>query len=412
MTHPKELQIKDFTYHLPDERIARFPLENRDASKLLVYQHDQIESSTYASLTEFLPSGSMLVFNDSRVVQARLLFQKQTGALIEVFCLEPADEYPNISTAMAEVGVVRWKCLIGGASKWKHGLVLEKELQVTHTSILLRASIAERLPDCFVVAFEWEPKDLSFSQILEVAGSMPLPPYLHRPVETSDRERYQTIYAKHEGSVAAPTAGLHFTEAIFDSLEQKGISREFVTLHVSAGTFKPVSASRIADHLMHAEFIDVDRDTITKIIDRVVEGVIAVGTTSLRTLESLYWIGVKLGSGFADPEALAVAQWDPYELHSDVPAKESLQRVVDWMERKNVKRLITKTSILIAPGYKLRVAKALITNFHQPQSTLLLLIAAITGERWKHLYNYAFENDFRFLSYGDGCLLYPTETLG
>lgn len=409
--HPKDLSISDFTYHLPAEKIARHPLEERDKSKLLVFENGKITSSFYQNLNEYLPGDTLLVFNNTKVVEARLLFTKQTGAVIEIFCLEPDDTYSDITTAMLQKGKVRWKCLIGGASKWKHGMILKKVVSRDEGEVALEAAIVNRLSDCFVIELSWQPEELSFAEVLHLAGFIPLPPYLHRDVEEEDKERYQTIYAKYDGSVAAPTAGLHFTTAIFDKLAAKNIQNEFVTLHVGAGTFKPVKSEKLDEHEMHSEFIDVTDDAIKNLISYAEKTVVAVGTTSLRTIESLYWMGLK---SIAQPDAaideISVQQWDPYEIKTiDVSPKEALAGLQKWMAKKQLTRLITKTQILIAPGYSLKVAKGIITNFHQPQSTLLLLIAAIVGDDWKKIYEYALHNDFRFLSYGDGCLLWKNK---
>ncbi len=406
--HPRNLLIKDFTYDLPDERIARYPLEQRDQSKLLVLKDGALNCSTYQNIDSWLPQDSLLVFNNTKVVEARILFHKPSGGVIEIFCLEPTEQYADITTAMLQTGKVWWKCLVGGASKWKHGITLTKTIENREGSIILHAEIAERLSDCFAIKLHWEPAHLTFAELLHQAGLIPLPPYLHRKVEESDKERYQTIYAAADGSVAAPTAGLHFTQAVFEKLTQKNIQKEFVTLHVGAGTFKPVKSEVIADHEMHAEFIEVTQQNIQQLINYLEKTIVAVGTTSLRTIESLYWMGVKVTvDSNLELKDLVVYQWDPYDQTIDnVDPRQALNNLKEWMNLKGHERLITKTQIMIAPGYQLKVAKAIITNFHQPQSTLLLLIAAIAGDRWKQMYQYAMENDFRFLSYGDGCLIY------
>ena len=409
MKHPSLLHIEDFNYELPNEKIAKYPLEQRDQSKLLIYGGPEIRESVYAKIADELPQGSLLVFNDTKVVEARLLFQKPTGGAIELFCLEPADQYADITSAMLQKGSVQWKCLVGGAKKWKEGAVV---LEVEGLKIL--ANKVEILPDCFLIEFSWEPAGLSFAEVLHMAGDIPLPPYLNRETEEADKERYQTIYAKHDGSVAAPTAGLHFTENVFAQLEQKQIQKGYVTLHVGAGTFKPVKAAQMKDHEMHAEFIDVKKSTIEQLLAHVSKGIIAVGTTSLRTLESLYWIGVKTihNPSLASAD-LAVSQWEPYENAAENPdkkkeysAEESLTALLQWMEKNNAERIITKTQIIIAPGYTFRMIRALVTNFHQPQSTLLLLISAIVGDDWRRIYEYALTHDYRFLSYGDGSILW------
>ncbi len=407
--HPKNLSIHEFSYHLPDDKIAKYPLAERDSSKLLVYKNGKIESSEYKNLHHFLPSNTLLVFNNTKVVEARLLFTKPTGAVIEIFCLEPDDQYRDITTAMLQKGKVLWKCLIGGASKWKHGIKLQKNIQHGNKNITLEAAIVNRLNNCFVIELSWQPEGLSFAEVLQLAGVIPLPPYLHRDTEDNDKERYQTIYAKQNGSVAAPTAGLHFTETVFNNLAEKNIEKEFVTLHVGAGTFKPVKSETISEHEMHAEFIDVSAEVIKRIIDYADKPIVAVGTTSLRTIESLYWMGIKVfEKNNVLPEQLNIQQWEPYESElKNLSAKEALTHLLNWMNRHGLLRIIAKTQILIAPGYQLKIAKGIITNFHQPQSTLLLLIAAIVGSDWKKIYEYALENNYRFLSYGDGCLLWP-----
>jgi S-adenosylmethionine:tRNA ribosyltransferase-isomerase len=407
MKHPSTLSIQEFTYELPEERIARYPLAERDASKLLVYRNGEIGESVYRNLAAAMPSESLLVFNNTRVVEARLLFQKETGGIIEIFCLEPGDQYADITSAMLQKGKVYWKCLVGGAKKWKEG-PLRMEIQ----SLVIEARKVAQQNDSFIIELSWNNAALSFAELLHAAGSIPLPPYLNRKTEAADKERYQTIYAEQDGSVAAPTAGLHFTPHVFETLQQKNIHTAFVTLHVGAGTFKPVKASTMGEHEMHAEFIEVSaaliRQLINQRINRPAAGIIAVGTTSLRTLESIYWLGVKVMAApdIAAPE-LQLHQWEPYELQEqDILTNTALEALLQWMERQQLQQLITKTQIIIAPGYRFRIISGLITNFHQPQSTLLLIVAAITGNDWKRIYGYAMENDFRFLSYGDGCLLW------
>jgi S-adenosylmethionine:tRNA ribosyltransferase-isomerase len=398
---PRNIQIADYKYELPDDRIAKYPLEERDASRLLIYQDSSISEDTYRNIADHLAPSTTLVFNNTRVVEARILFTKPTGGQIEVFALEPGDEYPDITTAMLQTGKVNWKCLIGGASKWKHGQVMEKKVD----GLTLRAEIEEHLADSFLVALSWDG-DMSFAELLHRAGLIPLPPYLHRNAEASDKERYQTIYAREEGSVAAPTAGLHFTDRVFESLAAKNIQTRFVTLHVGAGTFKPVKSDTMQDHPMHSEFIDVHANTIAALATD--PSIIAVGTTSLRTLESLYWMGVKI---LLDPsislEELEINQWDVYDhlQQHALPREEALQHLLTYMHKRQLERLICRTRLLIAPGYTARMVSGIITNFHQPQSTLLLLIAALVGPDWRKIYEYALANDFRFLSYGDGSLI-------
>jgi S-adenosylmethionine:tRNA ribosyltransferase-isomerase len=407
--HPKDISIADFTYDLPDHRIARYPLEERDASKLLLYRKKQITESRIRQLADYVPGGSLLVFNNSKVVEARLLFEKATGGIIEIFALEPHEQYADITTAMNVTGSIQYKCMVGGASKWKPGMVLQKQSTGSDGhSISVSASIVEKRSDCFVIQFDWHPASLAFAQILHVLGEIPIPPYLQRSAESSDQARYQTIYAKNDGSVAAPTAGLHFTQPVFDALQQKEVRLAFTTLHVGAGTFKPVKAATMADHEMHAEFMEIDKAFLHQLLQSTT--VIPVGTTSMRTLESIYWMGVK---AWHHPDIalteLEIKQWEVYDVLADkvVGKNEALQALLQWMERRNRGQLIVKTSIIIAPGYSFRICNGLITNFHQPSSTLLLLVAALIGPDWQKVYGYALENDFRFLSYGDSSLLLP-----
>lgn len=406
--HPRNLSIKDFTYVLPDDRIAKYPLAERDQSKLLIYREGQITQDRYANLADHLPANSLLVFNNTKVVEARLLFQKPSGGNIEIFCLEPHEQYGDITSAMLQKGKVLWKCLVGGAKKWKEGSLILKIEKYNFADLVLSAKKIEQLADSYIIELSWNKPDLSFAEVLHLAGVIPLPPYLNRSAEEADSERYQTIYARHDGSVAAPTAGLHFTGNLFEKLKQKKIQHNFVTLHVGAGTFKPVKSETMQTHEMHAEFIDVSAAFIKDLQNHLSQNIIAVGTTSLRTLESLYWLGVKtILNPSIQPDQLHISQWDPYDLiTSGITANEALESLLTFLDKHGLQRLITKTQIIIAPGYQFKIIKALITNFHQPQSTLLLLVAAITGGNWKKIYNYALENDFRFLSYGDGCLLW------
>lgn len=405
--HPKDISITDFTYSLPEDRIASYPLQKRDSSKLLVYKKGDIRDDTYQNIASHIPANSLLIFNNTKVVEARLLFQKPTGGVIEIFCLEPHEQYADITTAMLQRGKVYWQCLVGGASKWKHGQVLQKIVYAFNKEIILEAVYLEKRTDSFVIELSWNDPEMSFAELLHHAGAIPLPPYIKRKAESGDSERYQTIYARYDGSVAAPTAGLHFTDTIFKSLEEKNIDKDFVTLHVGAGTFKPVKSEIMQHHEMHAEFIDVAVETIETVIAHLDKTIIPVGTTSMRTIESLYWLGVKLSVNIhaVIPE---LNQWEAYDLAvQNMPAKEALEALVRWLTKNKLKKLVTKTRIIIAPGYQLRIAKGLITNFHQPQSTLLLLIAALIGDDWRKVYDHALQNEFRFLSYGDGCLLFP-----
>ena len=406
--HPKYLSIHDFNYELPEEKIAKYPLAGRDESKLLVYQNGSIKETSYEKIDEYLPSGSCMILNNTKVIEARILFQKQTGGLIEIFCLEPYMPHDDITTGMLQKGSVVWLCLIGGASKWKPGQILQKKITSTQHEIIVEAKFIGKVKASFAVQISWTPAELSFAEILHFAGSIPLPPYLKREAESADEERYQTVYANIKGSVAAPTAGLHFTKPIFEKLQLKKIDTDWVTLHVGAGTFKPVKSHTMEEHEMHAEFIDVDISIIESLIQHVNGFIIAVGTTSLRTIESLYWMGVKvILAKNISLENLMVSQWEPYELPAkNITTSQALETLLNWMITNKLSRLITKTQILIAPGYTMKITNALITNFHQPQSTLLLLVAAFVGEDWRKIYDYALRNDFRFLSYGDGCLLF------
>jgi S-adenosylmethionine:tRNA ribosyltransferase-isomerase len=344
--------------------------------------------------------------NNTKVVEARLLFEKSTGGVIEVFCLEPAGNQP-VENGLTAKGKVRWNCMVGGISKWKQP-ILSKEITVNNKTISLHARITERHSDIFEIEFEWNPEDINFSQILSSAGHIPLPPYLRRKAEASDKLRYQTVYASKAGSVAAPTAGLHFTDSLLDDLKKGGIDIAYVSLHVGAGTFLPVKAETMAGHTMHREWICISAPFLKKLIDHANQPVVAVGTTSLRTLETLYWMGVKSKlAPEADATSLEVSQWDPYEIEAnDITKKEALEALMKWMEGKRLEELVCTTQLMIAPGYRIRMIDGLITNFHQPGSTLLLLVAACIGEDWHEVYQYALDNDYRFLSYGDGSLLW------
>jgi len=406
MTDPRTLSIKDFTYSLPEERIAKYPLAERDASKLLIYKEGKIAEDIYRNVADYITTDSLLVFNDTKVVEARLLFQKSTGGIIEIFCLEPHQRYPDITSAMLQHEKVLWYCLIGGASKWKHGQILEKKIIYNSNELVLNARYVEKAGDSFVVELSWNDPSLSFAEVLHLFGAIPLPPYIKREAEASDTERYQTVYAHYEGSVAAPTAGLHFTKTVFEKLNEKNIQKDFVTLHIGAGTFKPVKTEVMQEHEMHAEHFTVSISLIQNLIDHLDKNIIAVGTTSLRTLESLYWLGAKLTTDDRrrTPE---ITQWEVYDqVEKNISAKEALENLMKWMDEKGLNSLTEKTQIIIAPGYQFKIVNGLVTNFHQPQSTLLLLVAAFIGKDWRKVYSYALENNFRFLSYGDGSLLW------
>lgn len=404
--HPSQLQIKDFTYELPDERIARYPLAERDLSKLLIYKDGAISEDVYRNLVQYIPANSLLVFNNTKVIEARILFHKSTGSIIEIFCLEPAAGV-ELTQAMMSHESVRWTCLVGGAGKWKQQF-LEKQLSTPRGNVLLRAEKIKQEQGSFEIEFSWNNEHFTFAELLHFAGVLPLPPYLQRQTEVADYDRYQTVYAKQEGSVAAPTAGLHFTPLLLQQLQQQGIKKQFVTLHVGAGTFQPVKSETMQQHNMHREWIEISIATIEDLLKQLPNMVVAVGTTSLRSIESLYWMGVKaIINSAATIEELEVQQWDAYDLpKQEVLAEEALQALLKWMKQHQLNHLICHTQILIAPGYKARIASAIITNFHQPDSTLLLLVAALIGDDWKKVYNYAMSHDFRFLSYGDGSLLW------
>jgi len=398
---PREISIHEFSYDLPQEKIAVYPLAERDASKLLVYKDHHITESVFKNIDTFLEKDSVLVFNTTKVIRARLNFRNQKKQAVEIFCLEPASKSQELTQAMAAQKSILWNCLVGNLKRWK-----EEDLEITKNGITLYAKRIERRDLSVLIEFYWKPADLHFSEVLELMGNTPIPPYLKRESDVADQSRYQTIYADTEGSVAAPTAGLHFTESVLEKLQKRSVNTLSVTLHVGAGTFKPVKAEKMAGHEMHAEWIDVDKETLQSILKN--DGkIIAVGTTSLRTLESLYWMGLKAYTNQqATLQELEVKQWDPYELdNKGLSLEDSLLALVKWMNAHALGRIICHTQILIAPPYELKVAKGIITNFHQPQSTLLLLISAIVGNDWRTIYDYALSNDFRFLSYGDSSLL-------
>ena len=405
---PKHIRISEFNYPLPDERIAKFPLPVRDQSKLLLYRHGEITEDIFTSLPDYLPANSLMIFNNTKVIQARLHFHKETGALIEVFCLEPIQ--PNdYALNFQQTEHAAWLCMIGNLKKWKEG-VLKREITVKGKPLTLTAERGACHGTSHWVDFRWNNPEITFADILEVFGELPIPPYLNRETQESDKETYQTVYSKIKGSVAAPTAGLHFTPRVLDALREKGVALEELTLHVGAGTFKPVKSEEIEGHEMHTEYISVNRSTLEKLVAH--EGkAIAVGTTSVRTLESLYHIGVTLlHNPNATEEDLHVKQWQPYETALETaatPAVDALQAIIAYLDRHHMETLHSSTQIIIAPGYEYRIVKAMVTNFHQPQSTLLLLVSAFLHGDWRKIYDYALAHDFRFLSYGDSSLLIP-----
>lgn len=404
MKAPKDIAIEEYDYALPNERIAKFPLANRDESKLLVYKNNSFEETIFNRLPDYLNNDTLLVFNNTKVIHARLFFRKETGSLIEIFCLEPYNM--AISSAFEQRNHCTWLCFVGNNKKWKNG-TLSRTITIANKSVTLSVDRKQAVSNAWVVDFEWNDSELSFAHVIEHFGVIPLPPYLNREAVDSDKQRYQTVYAKHEGSVAAPTAGLHFSDFVFDSLEKKGIAKEFVTLHVGAGTFKPVDSATIGEHEMHIEKIEVTKQNIIRLLQYVSKTIIPVGTTSVRTLESVYWFGVKLGID-ATIEQMHISQWEPYELVDyALSAEESLHNVLDFMDRNAINTLYGDTQLMIAPGYKYHLVKGIVTNFHQPKSTLLLLVSALIGDKWKEGYTYALQHDFRFLSYGDSCLFIP-----
>ncbi len=407
MEETKHIKISAYDYPLPEERIARFPLPVRDQSKLLVYRHGEVTEDIFSALPAYLDPGELMVFNNTKVIRARLHFRKDTGALIEVFCLEPA--FPtDYALNFQQTGGCSWLCLIGNLKRWKEG-TLHRSFALKGKTVTLSATRGDGAGTAHRIDFAWDDTEASFADILEAAGELPIPPYLNRATQESDMETYQTVYSKIEGSVAAPTAGLHFTEEVLAALDRRGIDCEELTLHVGAGTFKPVKSEEIAEHEMHAEHIAVHRSTIAKLLARGGQAV-AVGTTSVRSLESLYYIGILLHRyPDAKVEEWHVSQWIPYE-NDGMPVlspAEALQHVADYMDRNGLDTLHAVTQIIIAPGYAYKIVKKMVTNFHQPKSTLLLLVSAFVNGDWRKIYDYALAHDFRFLSYGDSSLLIP-----
>ncbi len=397
----EKILMQEYSYDLPTDRIAHHPLPKRDDSKLLVYKSGRLDEDRFYRLADHLPPGSTLILNNTKVIEARIFFTKATGGVIEIFCLEPQGQSMELS--LQQTGACEWQCMIGGASKWKPGQVLTKELAIAGQTVMLEARYLGKLDEAFLIRFSWTPTGLHFAQILQAAGDIPLPPYIKRSAELDDKERYQTIFAKEEGSVAAPTAALHFTTDVFESLTAKNIQVQHITLNVGAGTFRPVKSAAIAGHTMHSETFTVGREVVQAILTATT--VIAVGTTSLRTIESLHWMGVKLLSGTMGDEWV-LEQWEVYALDKNPGYRETIGAILQWMKDKDVQELHCRTALLIVPGYQFQIPSAIITNFHQPQSTLLLLIAAFIGPDWKDVYQYAMDNEFRFLSYGDSSLLW------
>ena len=406
MSSPKQLNILDFSFVLPDEKIAKFPLENRDESKLLIYKNATISDGIFKQIDTYLPENCLVVFNNTRVVHARLLFNRLTGAQIEIFCIEPL-HHLDYQQAFVSKQTSTWKCMVGNAKKWKEDW-LEKQVETPLGDVILKATKKENTGELTVVEFTWNNNYLAFAEVLHYAGILPLPPYLNRKTEAADEERYQTVYAKVAGSVAAPTAGLHFTPDVFEQLKQKQITVDEVTLHVGAGTFKPVKTEALVDHEMHEETLYVELSTLKNIATclSAKNTLVVVGTTSMRTLESLFWHGVKIVLNKAAKE-VEIKQWDAYELDAgEITSYQAITAIIHSMEKDNEYMLVGSTQIILAPGYQFRLVDALITNFHQPENTLILLIAAFVGKDWRIIYEHALANNYRFLSYGDSSLLF------
>lgn len=403
----KQIHITDYNYELPDERIAKFPLKQRDHSKLLIYNHGEISQDVFYNLPEYLPKNALMVFNNTKVIQARMHFRKETGALIEVFLLEPYSP-ADYEQMFQMTETCSWLCIVGNLKKWKEGR-LSRTFDCKGKAVTLTVERKGEHGTSQLIEFSWDNATVSFAEIIDAVGELPIPPYLNRKTEESDKVTYQTVYSKIKGSVAAPTAGLHFTDSVLKAIDMHGIERDEVTLHVGAGTFKPVKSSTIGGHEMHTEYICVHRHTLEKLLKHDASA-IAVGTTSVRTLESLYYIGLKLHyNPTLEEHMLHVAQWEPYSTPADkiIPASVAIEEVLHFLDANGLNALHTSTQIIIAPGYDYKIVKMLVTNFHQPQSTLLLLVSAFVHGDWHKIYDYALGHDFRFLSYGDSSLLIP-----
>lgn len=395
----QDIRIGDFTYELPDEKIALYPLSERDQSRLLVWRDGDISETVFSGIDRMLPEKSLLIFNNTRVIHARLIFRRETGARIEIFCLEP--HVPSdYQLSFQQTGSAEWKCLVGNAKKWKQGQ-LAQEVLIAGKTVTFRAEMIEKQGNAFIIRFSWD-KPVHFAEIIEAAGSIPIPPYLNRQADESDNDRYQTMYAKIDGSVAAPTAGLHFTDGVLGRLKAKNIRTAELTLHVGAGTFQPVKSEQVSEHEMHTETVVITRSFLEQLI-RHPDDLIAVGTTSVRSLESLYWLGAA-PARYVPGDPLHVSQWEPYRQEQEMPAEEALQNILSMMQDHHLEQLAFTTSIIIVPGYWFRLINGMITNFHQPQSTLLLLVGAFLGHGWHEVYDYALRSGFRFLSYGDSNL--------
>ncbi|MBQ1696134.1 MAG: S-adenosylmethionine:tRNA ribosyltransferase-isomerase [Bacteroidales bacterium] len=398
----RNININDYNYDLPDEKIAKYPLDERDMSKLLVFDGDKIEEDRFRNISTHLPAGSLLLFNDTKVINARMIFEKETGARIEVFCLDPISP-SDYAQAFAQNGRCSWKCLVGNSKKWKDGR-LKKSIIVDGKNLDLYITRVREIGNSFEILFEWDNPDICFSQIIDVAGNIPIPPYLNRNSEDIDKVRYQTVYSHYQGSVAAPTAGLHFTERVMGDLKRCNIQSDAVTLHVGAGTFQPVKTDNAAEHEMHTEHFIVKRTTIEKIV-QYLGNITITGTTTVRTVESLFCVGAQIFENKdVDAEEFHVSQWEAYEYKDKYDVREILENLLSWMTAKGLEYIRCATQIMIVPGFRFRITDRLITNFHQPKSTLLLLLSAFIGDEWRKVYGYALENNFRFLSYGDSCL--------
>jgi S-adenosylmethionine:tRNA ribosyltransferase-isomerase len=398
-----DIDINEYDYDLPDDRIAQYPVNERDKSQLLIYKNDRISKDIFYNIDEHIPPDSLLVFNNTRVIRARILFQKQTGAAIEILCLEPLSPF-DYAISFGSKKPVEWKCIVGNLKKWKTG-ILKTIFKYNGIEYNLYAEKLNSEGEAWRIKFSWNCKEAGFGEVIEATGHIPLPPYIGRNDEAEDSERYQTVYSRISGSVAAPTAGLHFTGDLLGRIKSRGIKSVEITLHVGAGTFQPVKYNNAYDHKMHCEHFSVDIITIELLLENIAR-IIPVGTTSVRTLESLFWLGVKITQNpSVRPEHLSLGQWEPYELTTNISAAESLTALLNFLKERNLSSLQASTSIMIVPGYKFRLTNGMITNFHQPRSTLLLLISAWTGNKWKEIYAFALENGFRFLSYGDSSLL-------
>ncbi|MDA3944352.1 MAG: S-adenosylmethionine:tRNA ribosyltransferase-isomerase [Bacteroidetes bacterium] len=407
MNDIRKIQISEFDYKLPEHRIARYPLAQRDASKLLVLKQNLLSQTVFSKINDYLPDKALLVLNETKVVQARLRFHTENGAAVELFVLEPADLTMDFQVAYAQTSPVSWNCLVGNSKRWKQGL-LDQNVKIKGQSIDFKAERIEKKDGYSVIRFSWSQPQFSFAELLDAFGETPLPPYLNRKAEPDDKSRYQTVFAREEGSVAAPTASLHFTDALLADLQKQGVEFEKLILHVGAGTFKPVSAAQIGEHEMHAEQIQVSRRSLQNLLQSIDRPVIPVGTTAMRTLESLYWFGLMLYEEGLAKRDFHLDQWFPYQDHQELLSVEaSLGSLIAYLDQNEMESFKATTALMIAPGYEMKIVDGLITNFHQPKSTLLLLVAALIGERWKESYQFALENDFRFLSYGDACLYLP-----